>query len=59
MEMELEEKPKTVQELLGEADERGYLTVEEILETLPRAEDKLNCLNREVPPLRRQRGMSD
>jgi hypothetical protein len=59
MEMELEEKPKTVQELLGEADERGYLTVEEILETLPQAEDKLNRLNREVPPLRRQRGMSD
>jgi hypothetical protein len=45
METKLEESPNTIQDLLDGAEERGYLTLDEILEAFPRAEDRLARLD--------------
>ncbi|RLC67786.1 MAG: RNA polymerase subunit sigma [Chloroflexi bacterium] len=43
-EFKLQEQLNGIQELLDEAEERGYLTADQILEALPEAEDDLELL---------------
>jgi RNA polymerase primary sigma factor len=44
MEIKLKDEPKDIRRLLGKADERGYLTMDEILDAFPQAEDRLDRL---------------